>query len=245
MGALHASGEGGEPQIAASDTRDGAPRHVPKGAQGRSSVLAVRNSATRHARRSLARGSAISFFAVLTAMSTAGCSTSSQSVRPRPTAAPHAHATEPANAPASPIPSGTTQSTMPSTIGSSEQSTREIHNLQPSADLDTELIAAYSRARGLNPGVVVGIAPTKLLYAYDGLDETYWADAVFLYSPNASQQDQLRAQDGGDEGLFSKTAGGAWNATIGSSPSSCARRRFFPPQVISYWHLPVLPNSTC
>ena len=247
MGATQDDIEGPEPAPNASIAVNHARRDASGAAKVCSSGLAERSLSGRWVRGNVARHGAFISCIIVSALCIAGCSNPQQATsqrspnttsdRPTPSTSPPMTSTSPPLGSTTPV-SGPDQT---STSGSAAG----IEDLQATQGTQGALTTAYTRARGLPPGVVIGIAPTKLLYAYDSMDHTYWADAVFLYSPSAPQQDQLRAQDGGDEGLFSQSAGGAWNVKIGSSPSYCAQERFFPPEVISNWHLPTSTTSTC
>jgi hypothetical protein len=113
-----------------------------------------------------------------------------------------------------------------------------VQNLAVTASVRRDLIAAYVAYKHFKSSDVAGAAPHSIYYAYDPANDTYWAMADFLLSSTASFDDQVEMQDGGNKGLFTRTASDSWQVRNPGFPSGCGIQAFFPKAVITVWALP-------
>ncbi len=165
---------------------------------------------------------------ILACVMTAGCTQNGN-----PAAAPPPR--ESASSTFSPIPAAS--SSAPTTSPSASAPVG-VQNLAVTASVRRELIAAYVAYKHFKSSDVAGAAPRSIYYAYDPADDTYWAMADFLLSSTASLDDQVEMQDGGNVGLFTRTASDAWQVRNPGFPPACEVLALLPKAVITVWALP-------
>jgi hypothetical protein len=104
-----------------------------------------------------------------------------------------------------------------------------------------QLTAAFVAYKRISPSDVAGTFPRSVYYAYDPATGTYWALAQFRGSGTESFNVQVSFQDGGNYGMFRKTAAGTWQAQDPGFPPVCGEVKFFPHRVLKAWSLPTRP----
>jgi hypothetical protein len=110
-------------------------------------------------------------------------------------------------------------------------------NIAPSSATEAELEATYAAYMHDPPQDIGGTEQGSVYEAYLPPSATYWALARFLPSDSASQQTIVSMQDGGNIGVFDKSASGAWTMlTKGTSPF-CPSRTPLPAEVRALWGL--------
>jgi hypothetical protein len=109
------------------------------------------------------------------------------------------------------------------------------HKLAVTAALKHELVSAFAPAHGVPVAEVGGTFPGSVLYAFDAATHTYWAEASFEPARGDSAKVADTFQDAGSNGVFSRTAGGAWKFHGGGAPISCVEVRVVPKPVLTAW----------
>jgi hypothetical protein len=66
----------------------------------------------------------------------------------------------------------------------------------------------------VRPSDITGPDKGSVYYAIDNMTGTYWATATFSPSQHADSSAQAAFQDGENIGVFKRTAGGSWVASI-------------------------------
>jgi hypothetical protein len=107
--------------------------------------------------------------------------------------------------------------------------------LAVTAALKRELVAAFAPAHGVPVAEVGGTFPGSVLYAFDPATRTYWAEASFEPARGDSPRVADTFQDAGSNGIFSRSATGAWKLDGGGAPISCAEVKFVPKAVLKAW----------
>lgn len=135
------------------------------------------------------------------------------------------------------VPAGTspTTSAVASTVPGNGSPTPQ--NIAPTAATETELEAAYATYMHDPPQDIGGTEQGSVYEAYLPPDATYWALARFLPSDNASQQTIVSMQDGGNIGVFDKSANGTWTMLTKGTTPFCPSRTPLPAQVRALWGL--------
>ncbi len=116
--------------------------------------------------------------------------------------------------------------------------------LAVTAALKRELVAAFAPAHGVPVKEVGGTFPGSVFYAYDPATHTYWAEASFEPARGDSAKVADTFQDAGSNGIFSRTATGAWKYHGGGAPISCAEAKLVPKAVLKVWGV-VVHSSAC
>lgn len=153
-------------------------------------------------------------------LAAAGCTSGASPAAAPPTSQP---ARTGADVPASSSPSS---SPTPTPAGT--------ENLLVSPSVRHELTAAYEAFMRFKPSGIAGTAANSVYYAYDSATNVYWAMATFepvaaaLHStPGSPLFDELvDMQDGGNEGMFTKTSGGSWLVRNAGVPPQCQIVKF-------------------
>jgi hypothetical protein len=117
----------------------------------------------------------------------------------------------------------------------SASSSASVQNLIVTASVRRQLRVAYLSYMHFPSSDIAGNVHNSVYYAYDTTTGTYWAMASFLASSTVSQTTAVSMQDGGSEGLFTKTADGAWQVQRGGEPELCEVIKFFPAAVLNAW----------
>lgn len=146
---------------------------------------------------------------------------------------------KPGSSPSSTSSSTSTTEPAPSTTGSSTSTTSTtlpaVNNLTATSQLKAQLLAAYAAAKSLPVQDFRGPESGTTFYAYDTATGTYWATAQFTPASGAPQQVLVGMQDGGDRGVFSRTGGDPWHASLGGMPWPCPGD--LPAGVMAAWNL--------
>ncbi|MDQ2729663.1 MAG: hypothetical protein M3Y91_17775 [Actinomycetota bacterium] len=101
----------------------------------------------------------------------------------------------------------------------------------------SQLTGAFEAYRHLGAADVGGIIPGYLYLAHVPASNADLAVAKFTPSAGAAPQALVDFQDGGNIGVFRRTAGGSWAMTgVGGVPFPCPG--VLPSQVQALWHLP-------
>jgi hypothetical protein len=124
-----------------------------------------------------------------------------------------------------------------------------VQNLLVPPAVRRDMTATYLAYMHFKPAGIAGTAPNSVYYAYDPASGTYWAMATFVASQKALRsspgsplyQVLVNMQDGGNQGLFTRTSGGAWQMQTAGVPPQCQIFKFFPKAVITVWALPLPP----
>jgi hypothetical protein len=133
--------------------------------------------------------------------------------------------------------------------GSSAPASAGVQNLVVSASVRRELTSAYEAFMHFQASGIAGTLPNSVYYAYDPATGAYWAMATFRPSaaalkskPGSPLFNELTdMQDGGDQGIFTRTSGGAWQVQDAGVPPQCQIVKFFPKAVIAAWALRLYP----
>lgn len=154
--------------------------------------------------------------------------------------------TRPPSATTTSTTTGTTTSTtgVPGTSTSSTAAASGPVNVVATAADKAALTAAYAAYKQVDPSEIEGTSPGSVYLATDPSTGTYWALASFLPSATASQQTEVGMQDGGETGIFTRTAGGSWTmVSLGSEPF-CPSKTPIPPAVAALWGLTDPPECS-
>jgi hypothetical protein len=108
-------------------------------------------------------------------------------------------------------------------------------NLPADDQLRAALLAVFAADKQLPESYFTGPEPGTLYYAYVPSTATYWALAHFGITSAASSQAGVDMQDGGDAGVFTRPAGGAWRMTLAGEPFPCPGQ--IPDAVLAVWGL--------
>lgn len=168
----------------------------------------------------------------LVAVAVAGCSPFSSS----------SSAAAPASQSASPAAS--TAAAAPAVSSSPTSSSGGVQNLDATAAVKSDLLAAFVAAKDIPVSDVAGSVPDSIYYAYDPATQTYWAKAA--YEPKSTDPLSVTVdfQDGADTGLYKKSGTGPWQVTIGAE-GPCTDSQFFPQVVLVAWAIPAPVGVTC
>ena len=110
-------------------------------------------------------------------------------------------------------------------------------NIAPTAATEAELEAAYAAYMHDPPQDIGGTEQGSVYEAYLPPSATYWALARFLPSDSASQQTIVSMQDGGNIGVFDRSADGPWTMLAKGTTPFCPSRTPLPAQVRALWGL--------
>ncbi len=111
-------------------------------------------------------------------------------------------------------------------------------NLVATEAVRSGLVAAFAAAHHLTLAEVGGTAPGSVFYAYDSTTHSYWAAAFFFPPTRDSATMKISFQDAGGDGVFSRTATGAWRFLGDGAPLSCAEDHDLPNAVLKLWGIP-------
>lgn len=175
--------------------------------------------------------------AIAACLMTAGCTSNPTTAAAPPSQPASTGADAPTSAPASdsPAPAASSPTSIP--VG--------VQNLLVSPSVRRELTAAYESFMRFTPSGIAGTAPGSVYYAHDAATGSYWAMATFQpskaalhSSPDSAMYNVLvDMQDGGNQGLFTRTSGGVWQVERAGVPPQCQIVKFFPKAVIRAWAL--------
>jgi hypothetical protein len=118
-----------------------------------------------------------------------------------------------------------------------------VRKLAVTPTLKRQLVAAFAPAHGVPVAEVGGTFPGSVFYAYDRATHTYWAVAFFEPARGDSAKVADTFQDAGSNGVFSRTASGAWKFHGGGAPISCTEARFVPKAVLTAWGMATRPSG--
>ena len=110
-------------------------------------------------------------------------------------------------------------------------------NIAPSDATKAQLAAAYAAYMQDPPQDIGGTQQGSVYEAYLPPSATYWALARFLPSDNASQETIVSMQDGGNIGVFDKSATGPWTMLAKGTAPFCPSRTPLPAEVRALWGL--------
>ena len=116
-------------------------------------------------------------------------------------------------------------------------------NLVVTSSVKSQLVAAFAPAHHVSVAQIAGTYPGSVFYAYDPTTKTYWAEAFFVPARSDPPRVAETFQDAGANGVFSRSAGGAWRYLGGGAPLTCAQERFVPRAVVAVWGLPTSSPS--
>jgi len=108
-------------------------------------------------------------------------------------------------------------------------------NLPVTAQIKSDLVAAYVAHSGLPASQVGGTAPGTVYYAYRPATQTYWAIASFVPSATADMNTQVAMQDDGCCGIFTQASGGVWTFVAGFLGAPCTGQ--IPADLETLWNL--------
>ena len=108
-------------------------------------------------------------------------------------------------------------------------------DLPANNQLRAELLTTFAAYKQMPETYFSGPQPGTLYYAYLPSTGTYWALAHFGITSAAPSQTGIGMQDGGDVGVFTRQAGGAWKMTLGGEPFPCPGQ--IPDAVMTVWGL--------
>lgn len=108
-------------------------------------------------------------------------------------------------------------------------------NLVVTAAVRSELVAAFAPAHHVPVAEVEGTYPGSVYYAYDSATSTYWAVASFVPAAADTPSVKNTFQDAGSNGIFSRSAGGAWRFRGSGAPILCVEERDVPAAVLDAW----------
>jgi hypothetical protein len=115
----------------------------------------------------------------------------------------------------------TTTTTQPTTTTTSAA----VQDLGVTPAVRQALLVAGAASHTLPVADFTGLVHGTTYYAYDPMDQEYWAGAALVPS-HSSMAAQVSVQDDGAYDVFTKTAGGAWTAYsdgLGTQPNAvCA-----------------------
>ncbi len=174
---------------------------------------------------------------VLACLMAAGCSTGGS---PAGAQSPSQPTSTGVDVPASSSPTLTASSPTVTSAG--------VEKLLVSPSVRRELTAAYVAFMRFKPSGIAGTAANSVYYAYDTSTDVYWAMATFEPSAAALRSkpgspmfnELVGMQDGGNQGLFTRTDGGSWEVEQAGDPPQCQIVKFFPKAVIKAWALNLL-----
>jgi hypothetical protein len=138
-------------------------------------------------------------------------------------------------------PPSTTTSAATTVPGNGSQAPQDI---VPTDATEAQLAAAYAAYMQDPPQDIGGTEQNSVYEAYLPPTATYWALARFLPSDTASQQTIVSMQDGGNIGVFDKTANGSWTMLAKGTAPFCPSRTPLPAEVRTLWGLSDPPQCS-
>lgn len=178
--------------------------------------------------RMLGRGRIVTMLVALAVAGGACSSSPSAHKRSATTTVPPTTASVPAGTPVS---TTTPATTVPGNGSPAPQ------DIVPTAATESDLEAAYASYMHDPPQDIGGTEQGSVHEAYVPPSATYWALARFLPSDNASQQTIVSMQDGGNIGVFDKSANGTWTMLTKGTTPFCPSRTPLPAEVRALWGL--------
>jgi hypothetical protein len=167
--------------------------------------------------------------AALACLAVAGCTSAS----PRATGAT-------ASRPATAQPTGQPPDPAATTPGPPQSAAPAgIRNLLVTPAVRSQLLTPYLTMMDFKAADIAGTVPDSIYYAYDPATRTYWALAIYKASRNAPMNVLVNLQDGGNAGMYTKTAAGPWHVTRGGVPWECVEGQYFPEAVLAVWGLTI------
>ncbi len=145
--------------------------------------------------------------------------------------------------PASPTASASTAVPAVTPPATPTSSSGGVQNLDASAAVKSELLAAYAAARGIPVSDVA--SKFSVYYAYDPATQTYWAEASFAPTSTDPLSVSVGFQDGGQGGYFKESGSGPWQFQSMGQPAICEAQRFFPQAVLVAWAMPTPVPGEC
>jgi hypothetical protein len=138
-----------------------------------------------------------------------------------------------------------TTTTVPGAGSTTTTSGTAVRNLPATAQVKSDLRAAYLAMAQLPASEVVGPLPGTVYYAYDPQTSTYWAMATFGPTSTPSEKTGIAMQDGGNQGFYKMASGASWSAQPGGIPPYCAEAPYFPAGVLQAWGITKPASLTC
>ncbi|HEX3796251.1 MAG TPA: hypothetical protein VHV57_17290 [Acidimicrobiales bacterium] len=112
-------------------------------------------------------------------------------------------------------------------------------NLAVTAQVKSDLVAAYVAHSGLPASQIAGTAPGSVYYAFRPASNAYWALATFAPSPTADMNTQVAMQDDGCCGVFEQPVGGAWTYVRSTGYTGVPCPGQIPADLFTVWNLTV------
>ncbi len=137
-----------------------------------------------------------------------------------------------------PAATSTTTTSVPGNGSSAPQ------DIVPDQATEAQLEAAYAAYMGDPPQDIAGTEQGSVYEAYLPPAATYWALARFLPTSDASEQTVVGMQDGGNIGIFDKSASGSWTMIAKGTSPFCPSRSAIPAEVQSLWGLTDPPQCS-
>jgi hypothetical protein len=137
------------------------------------------------------------------------------------------------SAPPSPQATGSKPAGASASTPATQRAGASARNLVADSAVRASLLAAYATAKRLPEDEVTGPLPGTLYYGTVTASGTYWAVATFGLTSSAPFEAEVNMQDGGNIGVFSRTAAQPWTVRLGGIPFPCPGE--LPAELMSVW----------